>query len=180
VEIITEARGPKLRFTVIGSLIAFLLQVMIAPNIAILDVVPNFILGFVVLNAMFCNNIRSPLTGFLLGLLYDFTAQGPLGIMALVLAALGYGVSSLNKELFASGWLIQAFLLLVAAFFGELLHAALLSITGYDPDFLLSVGMRVIPGALYDAVFGLIVFPLIWRFGTNAKKDPDMLKGKFD
>jgi rod shape-determining protein MreD len=179
-EVITETRQARISFTVAGSLIAFLLQVMIAPNIAILDVVPNFILGFVVLNAMSCNSIRSSLTGFVLGLLYDFTAQGPLGIMALVLAALGYSVSSLNKELFANGWPIQALLLLIAAFFGELLHAAFLSISGYDPDFLLSVGMRVVPGALYDAVFGLIVFPLTGHFVNRTKRDPDALKGKFD
>jgi cell shape-determining protein MreD len=113
-------------------------------------------------------------------LLYDFVAQGPLGIMALVLAVLGYSISSFNKELFAGGWPIQAALLLVAAFFGELLHAAFLSITGYDPDFLLSVGMRAIPGALYDAMFGLIVFPLIHHLGTRRRKDPDALKGKLD
>jgi rod shape-determining protein MreD len=183
VELITERQGARLRFTVLGSLIAFLLQVMIAPNIAILDVVPNFILGFVVLNAMLCNSIRSSLTGFILGLLYDFIAQGPLGIMALALALVGYSVSSINKELFTSGWPIQAVLLLVAAFFGELLHAAFLSISGYDPDFLLSIGMRVVPGALYDAIFGLIVFPLIHYLSTKrlrASNALKTLKGKFD
>jgi rod shape-determining protein MreD len=176
---VTETRSARLSFTLIGSLVAFLLQVMIAPSIALLDVVPNFILGFVVLNAMASNKIRSSLTGFVLGLLYDFTAQGPLGVMALVFALLGFSVSSLNKELFAGGWPIQALLLLIAAFFGEFLHAAFLSITGYDPDFLLSIGMRALPGALYDAAFGLIVFPLIRRFSNKTKPEPEMIKGKF-
>jgi rod shape-determining protein MreD len=173
-----DVRRAGISFTVIGSLIAFLLQVGIAPNIAILDVVPNLILGFVILNAMFCSTVRSSLTGFTLGVLYDLSAQGSLGIMSLVLALVGYSVSSLNKELFAGGWHVQALFLLIASFLGELLHAALLSILGYDPDFLLSIGMRVVPGALYDAVFGFIVFPILHRFWEKRKKKSDLLRGK--
>ncbi|MDR1014318.1 MAG: rod shape-determining protein MreD [Coriobacteriales bacterium] len=175
-----EPREMKRSFTVVGSLIAFLLQVALAPHIAILGVVPNLCLGFVVLNAMFCNSTRASLTGFVLGLLYGLTTQGPLGVMSLVLAVVGYSVSSLNKELFAGSWRVQALFLLVAAFFGELLYAGFLSILGDEPDFLRSVGMRVVPGTLYDAVFGLVVFPLIHRFGSGRKKDPNALKGKFD
>jgi rod shape-determining protein MreD len=175
-----ETPRTGLRFTLIGSLIALLAQVMIAPNIAFFGIVPNFILGFVVLNAMLNTNVRSSLTGFFLGLLYDFLSQGPLGVMSLVLAVLGYVVSSLNKELFSGSWAARAILLLVAAFFGELFHAALLSITGYDGDFLASFLMRVLPGSVYDAVFGLVVFPLMYRFGERRRKSPDILKGKLD
>ncbi|MDR2105835.1 MAG: rod shape-determining protein MreD [Coriobacteriales bacterium] len=175
-----ETQATRLSFTMVGGLIAFLLQLIIAPNIAILGAVPNFILCFVVLNAMSCGTIRSSLAGFILGLLYDLVAQGPLGIMSFVLAILGYAVSSLNKELFAGSWAVQALFLFIAAFFGELLHAAFLSILGYDSDFLLSLGMRVVPGTLYDALFGLIVFPLIQRFGERHARDSRLLKGKFD
>jgi rod shape-determining protein MreD len=165
-------------FTLLGGLIAFLLQTIIAPNIAILDAVPNFILGDVSLNAMSCGTVRSSLTGFILGLLYDLVAQGSLGIMSLVLAIVGYSVSSLDKELFAGDWSVKVFFLLVVAFLGELLHAAFLSILGYDTDFLLSLGMRVVPSALYDALFGLVAFPLMQRLGEKRKKRHDILKGK--
>jgi rod shape-determining protein MreD len=165
---------------VVGSLLTFILQVTVAPNIAILDVVPNFILGFVILNAMFSNTIRSSLTGFILGLLFDLTTQGPLGALSFVLAIVGYSVSSLNKELFSGSWQVQAFFLLGAAFFGELFYAVLLSVIGYDSDFLLSLGMRVLPGTLYDALFGLIVFPLMQRSGERRRGKSDLLRGKLD
>jgi rod shape-determining protein MreD len=125
-----ETREVRISFTVLGSALALLLQTVLAPNIAILNAVPNFVLGFVVLNAMFCGNIRSSLTGFSLGLLYDLTTQGPLGVMPLVFAIVSYSVSSLNKELFSDNWPVQVLFLLVAAFFSELLHAAFLSILG--------------------------------------------------
>lgn len=175
-----ETRGTSIRFTLIGSALGFLTQVMLAPNLAILGVVPNFILGFVVLNAMFNDKIRSSVTGFVLGLLFDFIAHGPLGIMSFVLALLGYGVSSINKELLYGSWGIKAFLLLVAAFFGELLHAALLSIVGFDSDFLTSFAMRTLPGTLYDAVLGLVVFPIMYRLDLKRMREPEKLKRKLN
>jgi rod shape-determining protein MreD len=176
----TETRLVGRTFTLAGSLIAFLLQLIIAPNIAVLDAVPNLILGFIIINAMYSNNIRSTLTGFILGLLYDLIAQGPLGIMSFVGALVGYGVSSLNKELFSGGWPVQALAFLAAAFAGELLHAASLSILGYDPNFLLSLGMRVVPGALYIGVLGLAAFLIVHFIRERGRQDPGVLKGKFD
>ncbi|MDR1013949.1 MAG: rod shape-determining protein MreD [Coriobacteriales bacterium] len=176
----TDAPSAPPLFTAVGALVAFLLQLMLAPNIAILDAVPNFILGFVILNAMRCNTVRSTLLGFLLGLLYDLMAQGPLGILSFVGALVGYSTSSLGRDLVSQAWPVRAFALLLAAFVGELLHAALLALLGYDPDFLLSLGMRVVPGALYLGVFGLVTFLLMHLVEERSRKNPGALKGKFD
>ena len=174
-----ESRQVSTSFTVFGSILTFMLQVILAPNIAIFDVVPNFILVFVVLNAMVSPQIRSCFTGFFLGFLYDCVSHAALGTMSFVLTIIAYVFSSLNKDLFSGGWVIQAFYLLIAAFFGELLHATFLSILGVDTDFLVSLGMRVLPGTLYDALFGLIVFPLMARSRSSRKRDPGLLKGKY-
>jgi rod shape-determining protein MreD len=165
-------------FTVIGSIAAFILQVLLAPNIAVFDAVPNFTLCFVVLNAMLCTQMRSSITGFVLGLAYDLLTSGALGVMSLVLSVLGYLVSSLNKELFAGSWAVSACFLLVAALLGEFLYAALLSILGVDSDFIRSVGMRVVPGTIYDGLFGLVIFPLMKHLNDRRNRQPDFLKGK--
>jgi len=167
-------------FSFFGSLIAFIAQVFIAPNIAILDVVPNFMLVFVVLNAMLGSRVRASMTGFILGLLYDFISQGTLGVMSLIFTLIAYITSSLNKDLFAGSWVPQAFFLLLAAFIGELLHAIFLSILGYDTDILRSLGMRVVPGSIYSAVFGLIIFPIMHRFDSGRRNNARRLKGRFD
>jgi rod shape-determining protein MreD len=176
----SDVQATGLLFTVAGALVAFLLQLMVAPNIAILDAVPNFVLGFVILNAMRCGSVRSTLLGFLLGLLYDLIAQGPLGIMSFVGALVGYGAGSLGRDLVSQAWPVRALALLLAALVGELLHAALLALLGYDPDFLLSLGMRVVPGALYLGVFGLVTFLLMHLVEERGRKNPGALKGKFD
>jgi rod shape-determining protein MreD len=150
---------------------------MLAPSIAIFEVTPNFILCFVVVNAMLSGEIRATVTGFILGLAYDFVAHGALGAMTLVLTLLAYGVSSINKEAISISWTVQAFFLLVSSFIGEVLYAAELSIIGDDTDFLMSLGMRVLPTALYSGLIGLIVFLIMSRI--NEKKKPELLRSKF-
>jgi len=168
------------KFTIVGSVITFVLQVMLAPNIAILDVVPNLLLVFVVLNAMYSPKTRALVTGFILGLSYDFLSVGALGTMAFVLSVIGFSVNSLNKDMFTTNWVSQAFVLLIAAFFAELLHSVFLSILGFDSDFITSLIMRVLPGSLYDALFGLIVIAIMSRFSSFYKRRRMSLKGRFD
>ena len=171
-------RTTQMAFTVIGSITAFLLQVLLAPNIAVFDAVPNIALCFVVLNGMLSTQMSSSITGFVLGLAYYLLTLGALGVMSLVLSLLGYVVSSLNKELFAGSWAVSACFLLVAALLGEFLHAALLSILGVDSDFIRSLGMRVVPGTIYDGVFGLIIFPLMKYLNDRRNQKPGFIKGK--
>ena len=175
-----ETKQQGMPFTVFGSVITFLLQVMIAPNIAIYDVVPNFFLVFVVLNSMLTNRTRACATGFILGLLYDFLSPGAPGTMAFVLTIIGYSVGSLNKDLFAESWVSQVFFLLLASFFAELLHSVFLSILGFDTNFLTSLGMRVLPASIYNTLFGLVVIFIMFRLSERRKKKRGYMKGRFD
>jgi len=165
-----DNRRPGMAPTLVGSLAAFLLQVMIAPALAVNDVVPNLMLVFVVLTAMTHDTTRATAVGFVLGLLYDFVSQGPIGTMTLVFTLLGYSVSSLNKGMFSENWIIELVTLFVAAFFGELLHSVVLAIIGYDGDFLSSLVMRALPGMVYDTVFGLILFPILSLVSRRTRR----------
>jgi rod shape-determining protein MreD len=147
---------------------------------AILDAVPNFVLGFIILHAMRSSTVRSTALGFVLGLLYDFTSPGPLGALSFVGALVGYAASSISKDTLAQGWPLRAIAFLIMAFLGETLHAALLAVVGYDHDFLLSLGMRVVPGALYLGVFGLVGFSLAHLIRERSRRDAGGLKGKLD
>ncbi|HBT95234.1 MAG TPA: rod shape-determining protein MreD [Coriobacteriia bacterium] len=164
-------------FTIVGSLISVLLQLMLAPSIAVFEVAPNFLLCFAVVNAMFTGVIRATSVGFILGLVYDLIAQGALGAMALVLTIVAYAISSLNKEAISISWTIQALFLLLSAFAGEILYAAELAVIGYDDNFWLSFGMRVIPTTIYCGLIGLIIFLIMNRLNKN--KRPEILRSKF-
>lgn len=163
-------------FTIIGSILAILLQLMLAPSVAILGIAPNFLLCFVLVNAMFSHEIRATLVGFILGLAYDLIALGALGSMTIVFILIAYGVSSLNKEAISISWTVQSFFFLICVFIGELLYAAILSIIGYDSNFLASIGLRVVPITLYSGLIGLVVFFVMSRF--NKKRRPEIIRSK--
>ncbi|MDR3315367.1 MAG: rod shape-determining protein MreD [Coriobacteriales bacterium] len=165
-------------FIVIGSLAAVLLQVIVAPNIAIRGVVPNCVLVFSVVIAIYNNRTLSCSLGFVLGIVFDLLSSGPIGVMPLVLCVLAYSVSSLNKDMFSGGWVVEVLLLLVASLLGELLYGALLNIVGYDIHFANSLINRILPSAVFDAAFGLVVFPLLNRFSQQQRKEIPTLKGK--
>jgi len=174
-----EKPRQNISYTIVGSIVAFLFQVILAPNIAIQNVVPNFLLVFVILNALSSTKTRSTLTGFILGLLYDFLSVSALGTMSLVLSIIGYTVNSLNRDEFESGWISQAFVLLVAAFFAELTHSVFLSILGFDDNFVMSLWMRVLPGSIYDALFGLITLFIMSRTSAGKLRKRGAMKGRF-
>ena len=81
---------------VIGAIIAVVLQIALAPNIALFGVVPNFIMAYVLIVSIVCPDQSGPVFAFVLGLLFDLLGTGPVGAMAFLLT----GVSFLAKRLF--------------------------------------------------------------------------------
>ena len=70
---------------VIGAIIAVLLQIALAPNIALFGVVPNFIMAYVLIVSIVCPDQSGPVFAFVLGLLFDLLGTGPVGAMAFLL-----------------------------------------------------------------------------------------------
>ena len=81
---------------VIGAIIAVVLQIALAPNIALFGVVPNFIMAYVLIVSIVCPDQSGPVFAFVLGLLFDLLGTGPVGAMAFLLT----GVSFLAKRIF--------------------------------------------------------------------------------
>jgi rod shape-determining protein MreD len=171
-----DTRKPRYAVTVIAAIITVLLQIIIAPNIAINGVVPDFILVFVVVTAISHDTVPSMIVAFILGLVYDFTCSGPIGLMALVLTIIAFAVSSLDKELFSGPWFIEVITLLIASFFGELLYAVVMAIMGLENDFLSSFVYITLPNTVYDALFGLIIFPILAAINKRTSKGITNLK----
>ena len=65
---------------VIGAIIAVVLQIALAPNIALFGVVPNFIMAYVLIVSIVCPDQSGPVFAFVLGLLFDLLGTGPVGL----------------------------------------------------------------------------------------------------
>lgn len=154
--------NPERKTVLVVVVVCALCQVMFAPYIAIGGVCPNFMLVATVCAAMMLGPVRGCVDGFVCGVVFDLATSGPIGAMALVLALVGYFVSFLVQNAFDGGLLAQMLALLVAAFFAEFALLVISCITG-SATFFHGLVATVLPGTIYDTVFGLVCFPLVRR-----------------
>ena len=95
----TVDKNTKKRLTVILTVICVLLQLVLAPNIPLLEGRINFMLILSALLAQLVGGRYGTIAGFLSGLFYDLCATSPLGLMALLLTVSSYvlGIEVRNK-----------------------------------------------------------------------------------
>ena len=143
---------------------AVLLQAGLAPYLSILGVTPNLILLVVVSIALGTGAEEGALAGFLGGLAFDLLGTGPVGVMTLVLTLTGFLAGLLHNELFTEGWRLPLTVLALAALLSETAYAALLLLFGSEFGFWSAFITKMLPGAIFDSVLALLVFPWSNRF----------------
>ena len=102
-------------WTTAGALAAaFVLQVMLAPHLAVFGVVPNLFLLVVITLSFVEGPVAGAVAGFAAGLLFDLLGAEPVGAWALVLTVTGYVGGMLQENLFAEGWLAPVTVAIIA------------------------------------------------------------------
>jgi rod shape-determining protein MreD len=150
--------------TIAAIVAAMLLQVGLAPYIAIGGVVPDFLLLVVVTLALVEGPTAGASAGFAAGLIFELIGSGPVGPMVLVLAVTGYMAGLLHENMFAEGWLLPLTVLAVASIASTLAYGLMLDLLGVGGPFLLTFFTKMLPEALYDTALGLLIYPWLARF----------------
>lgn len=145
---------------VILLVICAVLQVMLAPNIAIGGVSPNFMLLPAVCAGIIADARQGCIFGFTSGLIFDLSTTGPLGAMTFILTLVGFLVGVFANDLLSENWLMPVGVLLVASLLTEILHVIISAMFGVAP-FFHSLIFVALPGTVYDTVFGFLCFPLL-------------------
>ena len=145
---------------IIGGIVAFVLQFVLAPNISILGVMPNFVLAYIATVAMLRQSDFVVLMAFLLGLLTDLTGGGSLGVMAALFTLAAFIASrtaeSMGHDTVAASLSISMMASLVVEICYALFYVTKVGVSIVD-TFLL----RALPCALYDCAVVLILIPLL-------------------
>lgn len=145
---------------IILLVICAVLQIMLAPNIAIGGVSPNFMLLPAVCAGIIADAKQGCIFGFASGLIFDLSTTGPLGAMTLILTLVGFLVSVFANNLLSENWLMPVAVLFAASLFTELFHVIISAMFGIAP-FFHSLVFVALPGTVYDTVFGFLCFPLL-------------------
>lgn len=142
---------------------AAVLQVAIAPHLAVAGIVPNVLL-LVVLTLAFVEGAGAGLyAGFGAGLTLDLVGSGPVGAWALVLSVTGYAAGLAAANVFAEGWLLPVTVAGLAGLLCESAYAAYLALLGQGAIAPLLLA-KALPGALYNTILALLVYPWLARF----------------
>lgn len=143
---------------------AAILQIALAPYLAIGHVVPNFMLLAVVTLALVEGPGAGAAVGFASGLMFDLLGAGPVGPMTLVLTVTGYLAGLMHENMFAEGWLLPLTVVAIASLASEVTYGLILDLLGQGGPFWLTFFTKMLPGALYDTVLALLVYPWLARF----------------
>ncbi len=150
--------------TAAAIMVAMLLQVAIAPHIAIGRAVPNLFLLVVVTLAFVEGPREGASAGFVAGLLFDLLGTSPVGPAALVLTIVGYTAGALHSHMFAEGWRLPLTVLFITSISAEVAYGVVLSILGAGAAFWQSFTSVMLPAAIYNVVLALLVYPWLARF----------------
>ena len=156
---------------VVACVIAFVLQIVVAPYIALGNALPNFVVAFVFLCAILRFQAFGCVMPFVVGLAFDFVCGSVVGAMAFSLTLFSVVAAraffTLNNDTLFMPFVIMALgLILTEATYGIVLIA-----TGYQAGFLEAFVYRALPCALYDFVVAILFYPLAARFfrgGTQS------------
>jgi len=142
---------------------ALVLQVSLAPYLAIFGVVPNFLFLVVVTLALTEGPVAGGVSGLAAGLLFDLLGTGPVGPYALVLTVTGCLGGVLSANLFGGGWLLPVTVVAIASLATEVTYGVVLAVLGAGTGFWWSLLTIMLPAAAYHTALAVLVYPWLAR-----------------
>ncbi|MDZ4181098.1 MAG: rod shape-determining protein MreD [Coriobacteriia bacterium] len=158
-------------FSIAAALLAaMLLQVAVAPHIAIAGVAPNFLLLVVIALALLDGPRAGTASGFAAGLAFDLLGSGPIGPAALVLCVVGWVAGSLQANMFAEGWRLPVTVAFLTSLVAEVSYAIVLAVLGAGSPLLAAFTGVMLPAAVYNGMLALFLFPVLARFLRRERR----------
>ena len=155
--------GSRVGIAALGALLALVLQVVLAPNIAIAGVMPSFIIAFTLAVAMLLPPTPAYVIAFTLGLCSDLLGYGPVGALPLILLVCTFALQQ-SQSAFGNGTLfVSCIILVVFVLLAHFLHAAFMVAMTSTYSAAQAFSQVAIPGSLYDCVLAVVLYVLMRR-----------------
>ena len=155
---------------VAGAVLAFLLQVVLAPQIALFSAIPNFLVVYTVVVAMLYPGNGIYVMAFILGFVSDFLGYGPVGITPALLVIASVVASRVHVNFADGGVLVPVVILVIAIALIEIISAVVMVAMGYAQGGLFALVYRAIPACLYNCVLGILLYPLLSRLLSTGSR----------
>lgn len=161
---------------IIGSIVAVLLQIFLAPHIAIGYGIPNFPVVLCIVVAIMNPRYYNCLLPFAMGLAFDVVSGGPLGAMAFSLTAFSEAAAWFYERMNNDTLFIAIINLALGLLLIEICYGVFLLLFGYGSNPIEAFAFRVLPCFLYDLVLAVILYLIINRFFKEDVTSQPMIK----
>lgn len=150
------------RQVIVLSIIALLLQVIVAPNLQIANALPSFITSLVVAYVLVYNQEPHYVLAFLMGFAADLLGNSALGLTALCLLVIAFLVGVVGRTIGSDNVIMSIVTMLVALFGSELVYGLFMAGAGAATvgDAML---YRVLPCTLYNTAIAVIWYLILMR-----------------
>jgi rod shape-determining protein MreD len=148
----------------VSAAIIVLLQIVIAPLIAIYSVVPNFIVAFVLVLSIVRREDTTYLYAFVLGLISDLLSTVPFGLTPLLLLLISFVFSRVFEVLDKSSFAMVLASCAVALLFYQIVVVIVQIILGYPAGFFELLVARALPGTVFDLIICAILYFVARKF----------------
>ena len=150
----------------IGALLALVLQIVLAPNVAIVSTAPSFVVAYAVALAMTLSGTPCYLIAFALGMLGDLLGFGPVGVLPFILLVASFAIDR-AQAVFGNGTLFVAcVIVVVSVIVVHLAHAAFLVALASSYSAADALRLVAIPQSLYDSVLAVLIYLLLRRMAA--------------
>lgn len=152
----------------VGAIVAVLLQVLLAPNIAIFSATPNFLIVYTLLVAMAVPDEDHYILAFVLGLTSDLLGYGPVGALSFLLILASFAASRLHTAFSNGTVFVPLIAMSVTIVVVEALYALFMLAVGGSMSIGDAFMYRALPATLYDCVLGLLLYPVVRRLFSRS------------
>lgn len=152
----------------VSAAIVVLIQIVVAPLIAIYSVVPNFIVAFVLVLSIVRREDTTYLYAFVLGIISDLLSQVPFGITPLLLLIVSFAFSRVFEVLDKSSFAMVMVSCAIALLLYELVVVIVMLVLGYPAAFFDLVAARALPAT----IFNLVICALLYFVARKFPEEP--------
>lgn len=156
---------PDRLFLIVGSVIAVLLQILVAPYIAVFAAVPNFIVAFIMATSIARPQTIGVVAPFVCGLVFDLVGGGPVGAMAFTLTLVSYLITRFFMHATNDSPVMAIAFVALGVLLVEVVYGVFLLAFGFNATLFEALAYRIVPCFIYDLILGLIVYVIALRFG---------------
>ncbi len=160
----------------VGAVAAVLLQVFLAPHIAIGSGVPAFPVVMCIVAAIMEPRFYGCVLPFALGLAFDLVSGGPLGAMAFSLTAFSVGAAWFYERMANDTVFMAVVNLAIGLLLIEMCYGVFLLLFGYGTNPFEAFALRTLPCFLYDLVLAVVLYLVINRFFRDDTTSQPMIK----